>query len=138
MRTVKFLSVSFVFAAFVGGCGDSSGGGSGAAIPATKSAIQTEIFSKSCVFSGCHDSTDAGGLNLQPGNALAELVNVPSESSALDRVEPGDPANSFLVKKLEGPLSGSEGDPMPLGAPALSNAKIQAIKTWIKEGAPEN
>ncbi len=53
------------------------------------------------------------------------------------RVKPGDPANSYLVQKLEG-AAGITGERMPLGGPFLDQATIDKVKSWIASGAPNN
>lgn len=111
--------------------------GSGGDVAGTLSDIQAKIFTPSCALSGCHDasaSATQANLILTAGQSHASLVGVASEKSALLRVAAGDPANSFLVKKLKNP-SGSEGLRMPQGSPALSAAKIAAIEEWITAGA---
>jgi hypothetical protein len=49
------------------------------------------------------------------------------------RVAVGDPANSYLIQKLEG--SALIGEQMPFGGPALSQAMIDVIRQWITDGA---
>ena len=56
----------------------------------------------------------------------------------MDRVEPGDADNSYLIHKLENaptiaPMTG----PMPPGPP-LAPAVIQEIRNWIDNGADRN
>ncbi len=53
------------------------------------------------------------------------------------RVKPGDPANSYLIQKLEG-SAGISGARMPFGGPYLDQATIDQIKSWIAAGAPDN
>jgi hypothetical protein len=53
----------------------------------------------------------------------------------LDRIEPGDPNNSYLVRKVEGT---GQGGRMPLGQPALSNELIQNLREWVVDGAQDN
>ena len=70
--------------------------------------------------------------------AWAAIVDVPSsERPDLDRIEPGDPANSYLFRKVsgEGDISGS---PMPLGSQPLSSEQIELLRAWILAGAPDN
>lgn len=98
------------------------------------SAIQANVFTPDCATSGCHSgASPPGGLNLDAANSYAMLVGVQSsQNMALQRVEPGDPANSYLVQKLEGTASG--GQQMPPGAP-LPQAEIDVIRQWIQDGA---
>jgi len=86
--------------------------------------IQTNIFTPICA--GCHSGTNpAANLNLDAAHSYNDLVNVPStEEPMLDRVKPGDPANSYLVIHLQ-----KDGD----GAPA---SDIPFVVQWITDGAP--
>jgi len=69
--------------------------------------------------------------------SFAALVDVASiQVPALDRVEPGDPDNSYLIHKLEG--TQSVGTRMPQGGPFLDQATIDMIRQWIADGAPNN
>lgn len=112
---------------------------SSAAVPAPNFAdIQAGIFATECALSGCHRGGSAPlGLDLSPGSAAANLVNVPSaEVPALLRVAPGNPDDSYLVIKIEGgPRIASGTARMPLGRAPLSAAQIQAIRQWIASGA---
>ena len=82
--------------------------------------IQTTIFNPNCLGAGCHNSqSQAGGLDLSQGVSYDELVGITPENPVaaargLVRVEPFDPANSFLIVKLVGPPPG-EGTRMPQG-----------------------
>jgi hypothetical protein len=84
---------------------------------------------------GCHGAF-AGHLPMPSGNELSSLVNTPSwEMPSLLRVKPGDPAASYLYRKLAcdaGPIFNSC---MPPGAP-LSPSIVQAVHDWIEAGAP--
>ena len=61
--------------------------------------IQTEVFSKSCATSGCHNGTQ--DPNLSAGEAYNNLVNQASaQVPSMLRVKPGDSNNSYLMKKL--------------------------------------
>jgi hypothetical protein len=88
--------------------------------------IQSRVFNSSCAFSGCHDSsTKQAGLDLSDGNAYTSLVNVASsQSSSMMRVNPGDSAKSYLIKKLAGD--------------ALNQETIHKIEVWIDDGAENN
>jgi hypothetical protein len=99
--------------------------------------IQSNIFNLNCALSGCHiGSNPAGGLNLSEGIAYGNLVGVSSqEVSALQRVNPGDPDNSYLVIKLEGTDSRLQGERMPRGREPLTQEQINVIRQWIADGA---
>jgi hypothetical protein len=113
------------------------GGGNGG--PATLTELQNDIFTPSCDSFGCHNADSArAGLILVAGMSFEQLVNVPStQMSQFDRVEPGDPENSYLVKKLrgDGDISGGR---MPEGGPFLSDAQIARVISWINAGAQNN
>ena len=112
----------------------------GAAVTLTQ--IQTMVFTPSCA--GCHSGPTSNnlpsGMNLSSAAAShAALVDVVSlqANPALDRVEPGDPDNSYLIRKLEGgPNIG--GSRMPQGGPFLDQATVDMIRQWISDGAPNN
>jgi CHRD domain len=96
------------------------------------------IFNTRC---SCHiGGVPAEGQNLAAGQAIANIVNVKSRESALDRIEPGDPEKSYMIHKLRGTQRtvGGSGSRMPLGGAALPPAQLQLLETWIKEGAQNN
>jgi hypothetical protein len=78
-------------------------------------------------------------MNLSSTSAtFAALVNVTSlENAGLKRVLPGDPANSYIINKLEGTNLGGTAR-MPLTGGFLDQATIDTVKTWITEGAQNN
>ena len=90
--------------------------------------------------STCHLSGDeAGKLALYAGGAYDSLVNVPAIVGPLKRVAPGDPDNSFLLRKIEGTQADVGGGArMPLGSTPLPDELVKAIRTWIEAGAPRN
>lgn len=105
----------------------------------TLSQLQTDIFTPSCAKSGCHSgSAPAQGMDLSEGQTFANTVGVAStQVLSLNRVEPGNPDDSYLVRKVEG--TASVGGRMPLdGPPFLTNAQIQSIRDWIAAGAQDN
>ena len=82
------------------------------------------IFDRNCV--SCH-----GG---SAGLYLDSYDHVMAGSARGRVVTPGDPPASELVRRIRG-LSQPR---MPLGGAPLSAADIDAIVTWIAEGAPNN
>ncbi len=71
---------------------------------------------------------------LDAANSFGLLVGVPSSQvPALQRVNPGNPNESYLIQKLEG--AATVGQQMPLGAPSLPQADINVIRQWITDGA---
>src|SRR5262249_3386172 len=97
------------------------------------SSIQANVFTPFC--EQCHSGAGAPhGLRLDAANSYALLVGVPSgEDAGLLRVKPGDPGNSYLIRKLEG--TASSGERMPAGLPPLPQADIDMIRQWITNGA---
>lgn len=98
--------------------------------------IQANVFTPIC--SGCHGGpTPSAGMNLTAGQAFANIVNVnSSEVPSLLRIKPGDPDNSYLIRKIEG--TATVGGRMPLGGAPLSPTLIQTIRDWISDGALNN
>ncbi len=136
-RRAATLTVSGL--CFFGGCAGAGPPPSGAG--SSFDAIQQTIFNVSCVSGPCHSSTaQAGGLVLEEGQSYARLAGVlPSNAAAraagLERVAPGNPERSFLLRKLTGPAA-VEGSRMPQAAAPLSAADVERIRAWIVEGAP--
>src|SRR5690349_23657247 len=80
---------------------------------ATFTRVQNEVFTPNCTTIACHDPLgQQSQMVLIPGRAYASTVGVPSvEMPSLQRVAPGDPAASYLYRKIVG--SGITGDRMP-------------------------
>jgi hypothetical protein len=125
------------------------------AYDSTYEAIQRVVFESTtygCTNMLCHGSfAPQGGLDLTDDpmtteiDSYANLFNVPGmgASPPLDRVEPGEPALSFLYNKLAAStIPGHDaggGSPMPSGgAPALTAEHLEAVERWIRGGAPED
>lgn len=99
----------------------------------TLASIQEHIFTPICT--ECHVPGGQGPMPLDSTTASYQsLVNQPSVEVNLLRVAPGDPANSYLILKLQGD-SRIVGDRMPLGKAPLTAEQIQAIVDWIESGA---
>lgn len=93
------------------------------------------VFDTNCT--GCHGVGGNAGLNLNPGVSYGNIVNVPSSQMPnLMRIKPGNPANSYLIRKIKG--EGISGGRMPLGRSPLSAAVIGKFETWVNEGAQDN
>jgi hypothetical protein len=113
----------------------------------TLSAIQRTIFSATdsssrlaCV--GCHSDQGraaAANLVLLEGRSHAQLVGRASLGKpGATLVIPGDPDNSYIVKKLEG-AADIVGLRMPRNnGPFLSEGQMLVIRKWIEDGAPNN
>ncbi len=115
-----------------GGAGGGGGGGGTTLLPTFES-IQAQVFDQLCI--NCHIGASAPlGLRLDDTNSFALLVGVASvQNSALLRVDPGNPNDSYLIQKLEG--TQSTGGQMPLGGTPLPQADIDVIRQWITDGA---
>jgi len=110
-------------------------------LPASFAAVHAAVLAGTCA--GCHGG--AGGLGgfEDCASAHAALVNVPSTRlPGMDRVEPGDPAASFFMRKLDGTqgafdaqcTGGSCGAVMPPGG-LLAAGVRDALRAWIAAGA---
>ena len=141
---------------FAAGCG--GGGGTGnrydagpncSTVP-TYSQLLTATFEPRC--SGrCHGGTSgpptpaspAGPIDLSASSKRTELVDRASiHGMGLVLVVPGDPASSFLMRKLTDdlPTDLTLGSPMPLGEAIqwsmIPQSEVDAISCWIAAGAP--
>jgi len=105
----------------------------------TLSGAVQPIFTAKCASSTCHGgSAPQAGLHLAAGSAHASLVGVASaQCASLKRVEPGKPAQSYLMQKLEGAGSCFTQQKMPVGG-SLGAAELDTVRTWITAGAPNN
>jgi hypothetical protein len=106
----------------------------------TIESIQANIFTPTC-FAGCHTGPTGGalpgGMDLSNTDAsFNSLVMMPSlQQPAVFRVLPGNPDDSYLIRKLEG-TAGISGQQMPRGgAPPLDPAQIAVVRQWISDGA---
>lgn len=108
-------------------------------------AIQKVVFEKrGCTSQLCHGSSKQGSLDLSPDVAYANLVEVRSSETQLNRVQPGDKDRSYLWLKLAAATDPAalppgfqiSGAPMPNGLPPLSADELEALRLWIYAGAP--
>ncbi len=115
-------------------CGDLDEKGSGTRLVPVN--VQT-IFDANCAFVGCHaGSSPQQNQDLSEGSAYDNIVSVPSqENPSLLRINPFDPDNSYLVRKIEGVNIVPGTERMPLGGPYLGPAEIDTIRTWVLNGA---
>jgi len=100
--------------------------------------VKSEVFTPTCAAIGCHDPLGRQeNLILTADRAFALIVNVRSnQNPSLNRIAPGDSANSYLYRKIVG--AGITGDRMPQGGPYLSDAQIKLVRDWIRRGAPND
>lgn len=113
-----------------------------------------DIFQANCTV-GCHNAASpSGNLILDTDGDLsalyATLVNVtPTNPAAASKgyklIDPGYPANSFLVRKCAYnawddayALPIDQGSLMPQNQNALAKEDIELIRQWVLYGAPQN
>jgi methionine-rich copper-binding protein CopC len=112
-----------------------SGGSTSTTVTADFQSIQDNVFTPICA--KCHIGASAPeGLQLSEGNAYNNLVGVPStEQPSVLRVDPGNPANSYMIRKIMG-APGISGLQMPYMLPPLPTATQAAMAQWVTNGAP--
>ena len=113
---------------------------SSVALSPTLNAIQASVFGPTCSTSLCHSGNGTvlpGVMNLTTADdSFASLVGVMSiEQPSLQRVDPFDPDNSYLIHKIEGTAPLPNNTRMPLGGAPLDAAVIANIRQWITDGA---
>lgn len=119
--------------------GCDSGGTDRGTVPAVYTDVQ-QIFDMRCAGGSCHVGVQnpallGGGLDLSAAQAAPCLIGKPSSQvSTWQRVQPGAPAQSYLMCKLDPTCSAQVGSPMPIGAP-LTTAELDALRSWIAAGA---
>lgn len=102
------------------------------------------VFTGGCAFSGCHGTSPnppEKPMMLSQGQAYDNIVGVSAgELPSMNRIEPGQPDNSYLVHKIQGTQAdvGGSGDRMPLGTAPLPQTTIDLIRRWVQEGAERN
>ena len=110
------------------------------ALPGVGFSTVQPIFALRCASGGCHVGPFASsGLDLSPGVAWRDLVDAPSVQCGGLRVDPSDPADSYLLAKLArspDPNRCRDEAQMPPPGAALSEPDRMAILRWILHGAP--
>jgi len=127
--------------------------------PSTFAAIQGVIFEApvyGCTASICHSAAAApvnGGLNLESGQSYLSLLGAagtgaPSQGTLLKRIEPSEPELSLLYLKLlknTDPARYAQihpvddiGAAMPNVGTPLTEPHLEAVRRWIRGGAPED
>ncbi|MFT7582373.1 MAG: hypothetical protein ACI9MR_004055, partial [Myxococcota bacterium] len=114
----------------------------------TFEAIQTVVFDGyGCTNNACHGnaSDPAGGMDLRREVAFSSLIDVLSNAQVADplvRVYPGEQALSHLYEKLAAgtfnlELPDGAGRAMPFNGSTLTESHLEAIRLWIRGGAPK-
>lgn len=134
----KFVGSSVLALMILAGCERAGPLEDEGGVDATLTTIQTRIFDLNCALSGCHaGSSPQLGLSLENGLAFSNIVGVQSDEVNLLRVDPGNPEESYLLKKVRGDAD-IVGARMPLGRADLSDENIELIRQWIADGAEDN
>ncbi len=140
-RSLRWALFILVASLVMGGCDEKLSDLTGPTpnLQPTLSSIQSEILrSAASAATTASRGSCRAVMNLTDGNAYASLVGVASiQKPGLQRVAPGDPANSYLVHKIEG-RAGITGQRMPLTGTPLTDGQILVIRRWIELGAPNN
>lgn len=134
------------------GCGDSGNGCPSGQVPCDgvcidavtptlggANGVQAGVFTPSCTFTNCHGSMGAAQAGLELSSvAISEenLIGVDSTQvpTAL-RVTAGDSGASYIMNKLLGEGMAPDTLQMPVGS-MLCEARLQAVRQWIDDGAP--
>jgi hypothetical protein len=90
------------------------------------------ILQSNCTFSGCHPGSGPAQRDLRL-NSYAQVMAGGTNGPV---VTPGNGAESRIIRALRGTLPSTR--QMPLGRPPLIETTLQAIETWIDEGALDN
>lgn len=109
-------------------------------VAATLANVQ-RIFDEQCAT--CHFA-GSGLVDLEAGRSWAALVGQPppdpTELCGGTLVRPGDPANSYLYVKVSSdtPCYGQRMPRGEFGSVPLPDCRIDLIRRWILDGAPQN
>jgi hypothetical protein len=147
VRRAFFLTISALAILTAAGCGDEKGlpvepggPGPGPSPLATYTRVQDEVFTPRCALSGCHlgpASLAQEGLVLTSDVAYDSVVMVrANQNASIFRVTPGDPASSYLWRKITAgqPIIG---DRMPQTG-SITEEQRQLVTDWILRGAPRD
>lgn len=107
------------------------------------------IFKGSCAFTSCHGLQGSNngvflGESGGPAAVHQSLLNKKADKlPSMDVVKPGDPSQSFLIKKIDGSactlnaqcVGGTCGDSMPRQEEIMPVDMRDTIRRWIAQGA---
>lgn len=107
---------------------------------ATFTRVQAEVLTPTCALAGCHlgpASLAQEGLVLSGDVTYDSIVGVrANQNPSIFRVTPGDPANSYLWRKIT-PGQPIIGDRMPQTG-STTELQRQLVTDWISRGAPRD
>ncbi len=97
------------------------------------------ILVNNCATGGCHTGNPPAGAPHSFDLELAydAVVGRTADQASMPLVDPGNPANSYLLLKVKGQAGSAGGVPtqMPLNAMPLSSDDVAALEAWILAGA---
>jgi hypothetical protein len=114
------------------------------------------VFQQSCAFMTCHGSMSAANMGVYLGEpnkgatmtatVISGLMKPSLLLATMAYVTPGNPGQSFLMRKMDGDqcsldmkcTSGSCGASMPQGDAVLPAASRDIVRRWIAQGAKDN
>ena len=115
--------------------------------------IQQNVFTASCVFSGCHNgaNTRAGRVDLRAGMSHSHLLNATSGLDSTRKLVVANDVNASYLMLMLGfvppEMADPPGSPPPAsvgympqssGGQLLCCQKLEALERWIEAGAPNN
>ena len=114
--------------------GEGEGNG-GPVTVATLAELSTDILIPRCATAGCHDAGSGSAGLVLSGEIAGRIIDVAStQRPQLKLVEPGNAADSYLLRKVEN--RDITNNQMPLDGTTLSAEEIEQIRLWIEAGAP--
>jgi hypothetical protein len=116
--------------------------------------VAPKVFNFSCTFTSCHGTQSGssngiylGGNGSDPAQVRAGIVDQPApELPSMAFVKPGDPRNSYLMRKMDGSQcvlnaqckDGDCLDSMPHNEDTLDEDTRNIVRRWIAQGAQDN
>jgi len=144
MRSFPTLTALLAASALAAGCGSEKRLPTEVNDPsanATFTRVQQEVFTPKCALSGCHlgpANLAQEGLVLSAGSAYGNIVGIrANQNPSLFRISPGDPNNSYLVRKISPNLPIDVGDRMPQSG-SITVEERRLVVDWVLRGAPND
>jgi hypothetical protein len=144
----RTLPLTLLCLALLPGCGASAPPSTDAGLadagPPTWASVEA-VLSRSCAFTSCHGALRAYPRLSQEFAYASLTTGMSMQIPSLRLVAPGNPAQSWLMHKLDGTLSSQAvcaasnspcGVSMPQGSELLPAHERAMIRAWIEMGAP--